>query len=371
MRKLHPTPNLFFSLTLLLSLPALPAWATNKKADQVRPTAKTSGSHAKTKEAETARKGKKAVPAAHADTKAATSKQGNAKQVALTSKNQPGKATKENNSKLKACAKCPTQSGQLSAQAKGNAAKAGLKPALLLETTTKKNAAASGKSAANKSTLLSSRLVPASFALAASGESRGKFGKNNANAKHNEEEPEDVPPVKETLPRPRGTTAVKAADASRESSRVIPAKKDRDEDKEVERDEQKRSQRPREVAEKEGEPVYDIAYPDQIEVTEFGSTSSTVQNLLTLPTMRPLTPFGAVVTRSSSTPGKRGDLVIPQQRVLEIQYQLASRGFYNNEPNGIYDEATIQAMWEFQKNYGLPATGYPTAHALKRLGLAN
>jgi peptidoglycan hydrolase-like protein with peptidoglycan-binding domain len=57
--------------------------------------------------------------------------------------------------------------------------------------------------------------------------------------------------------------------------------------------------------------------------------------------------------------------------VLEIQYELSKRGFYAGEPSGVYDETTILAMWEFQKNYGLPATGYPTAHSLKRLGLTN
>jgi peptidoglycan hydrolase-like protein with peptidoglycan-binding domain len=48
-----------------------------------------------------------------------------------------------------------------------------------------------------------------------------------------------------------------------------------------------------------------------------------------------------------------------------------SRGFFNSETTGVYDQATIDAMRRFQANQKIPITGYPTAHALKRLGLAN
>jgi hypothetical protein len=36
---------------------------------------------------------------------------------------------------------------------------------------------------------------------------------------------------------------------------------------------------------------------------------------------------------------------------------------------GEYDDATIEAMRRFQTQQKIPVTGYPTAHALKRLGL--
>lgn len=376
MRKIHPTPNLFFSLSLLLILLAWPVGAANNKTDQVRPAAKTAGSHAKAREAESERKGKKALPLSRSEAKAAANKASKAKQPALASKAQPVKSAKGKSTSGKACASCVSPSaGAKPTAAKTTTAKTnGPRSAVLVQATPKKSslstAAAPSKTATGKPTQLSSRLVPASYTADADDESRGKFGKNNVKPKRHEEEPGDAPPAVEPMPRTR-EAVTGTPDAVRPSNRVPFPKKERDDDKEAEKDDQKRNQRQREVTEKETGPLYELAYPDQIEVTEYGSTSSTIQNLLKLPTMRPLTPFGAVVTRSSSTPGKRSDLAIPQQRILEIQYQLASRGFYNSEPNGVYDELTVQAMWEFQKNYGLPATGYPTAHALKRLGLAN
>jgi len=374
MRKIHPTPNLLFSLTLLLGLLVLPAGAASKKADQVRPAPKSASSRAKVRETETERKGKKAIPRTHSEAKATAGKPSNAKQTALASKAQPSKATKGKSTSGKSCAPCtsPTARAKATTARETSTKTTGLRSAVLVQATAKKTSlsAAAGKSAPGKPVQLSSRLVPANYTADADDESRGKFGKNNPKTNRNEAEPDDARPAAESVPRTRETTAGNT-DTVRPSNRVLSAKKERDDEKEADKDDQKRSQRQREVTEKEAGPVYEVAYPDQIEVTEYGSTSSTILNLLKLPSMRPMTPFGAVVTRSSSTPSKRSDLVIPQQRILEIQYQLANRGFYNSEPNGVYDELTVQAMWEFQKNYGLPATGYPTAHALKRLGLAN
>ena len=116
-------------------------------------------------------------------------------------------------------------------------------------------------------------------------------------------------------------------------------------------------------------PKLPVAKPDRIEVVE--SNSPQLEQLQALSNSRPLPSYGAIVTRTGTPPTPRKDISIPQQRVFEIQYELAKRGFYSAEPNGLYDDVTIAAMWEFQKNYGLPATGYPTAHALKRLGLTS
>jgi peptidoglycan hydrolase-like protein with peptidoglycan-binding domain len=58
-------------------------------------------------------------------------------------------------------------------------------------------------------------------------------------------------------------------------------------------------------------------------------------------------------------------------RALQIQQALKRRGFYTAEMTGEYDEATVEAMRRFQTQEKIRATGYPTAHALKRLGLAN
>jgi hypothetical protein len=116
-------------------------------------------------------------------------------------------------------------------------------------------------------------------------------------------------------------------------------------------------------------PKLPVARPDRIEVIEPGSPQ--LMRLQALANSRPLPSYGAIVTRTGTPPAPRKDISIPQQRVFEIQYELAKRGFYTAEPNGLYDDVTVAAMWEFQKNYGLPATGYPTAHALKRLGLTS
>lgn len=214
---------------------------------------------------------------------------------------------------------------------------------------------------------LSSRLTRVSFTSAtpvkpqAESDRRGKFGKKEISTTPSHEraaERDDEKTVASIQPiRPNETTQQREAERNpgrnSERSATMPAT------------------RPREANTATDTPGYQIQLPDQIEVIEYGSTSPTVAKLLTLPESRPLTPFGAIVTKTNTPPNKRSDLAIPQQRVLEIQYELVKRGFYNAEPNGLYDEATILAMWEFQKNYGLPATGYPSAHALKRLGLTS
>ena len=41
------------------------------------------------------------------------------------------------------------------------------------------------------------------------------------------------------------------------------------------------------------------------------------------------------------------------------------------EPTGLYDEATVEAMRQFQTMSRIDVTGYPTAHSLKRLGLTH
>jgi peptidoglycan hydrolase-like protein with peptidoglycan-binding domain len=56
-------------------------------------------------------------------------------------------------------------------------------------------------------------------------------------------------------------------------------------------------------------------------------------------------------------------------RALQIQLALKRRGFYTGEMTGEYDDATIESMRRFQTQQKIPVTGYPTAHALKRLGL--
>jgi|FLYL01.1.fsa_nt_gi peptidoglycan hydrolase-like protein with peptidoglycan-binding domain len=72
------------------------------------------------------------------------------------------------------------------------------------------------------------------------------------------------------------------------------------------------------------------------------------------------------VRRVAIVPGAR----IPRERVLEIQNALIARGYLEGPPSGVYDAETVSAMKRFQQAENLDVTGYPTAHALRRLGLS-
>jgi peptidoglycan hydrolase-like protein with peptidoglycan-binding domain len=61
---------------------------------------------------------------------------------------------------------------------------------------------------------------------------------------------------------------------------------------------------------------------------------------------------------------------IPADRVTEIQTALIKLGYLEGPANGEYNEATIQAVREFQADNSLPQTGMPSAHFLKKLGVA-
>ncbi len=115
---------------------------------------------------------------------------------------------------------------------------------------------------------------------------------------------------------------------------------------------------------------YPIA-PDRIEVIESGSASSPdLARFLNPPLPSPQTPQDSPETELRS-PTRGKPLKIGASRALQIQQALKQRGFYEGELTGVYDQATIEAMRRFQTRERILATGYPTAHALKRLGLAN
>jgi hypothetical protein len=61
---------------------------------------------------------------------------------------------------------------------------------------------------------------------------------------------------------------------------------------------------------------------------------------------------------------------IALERVTEIQNALIKAGYYQGEATGVYDETTKQAMKQYQQANKLQATGLPSAHALKKLGVA-
>lgn len=357
MSKIGSASQLLLLAFCLGGVVAVPSAATpsKNKADQTRP--QTKALSAKPSAIELERKGKKAVqpvkPEPSKTTKSEIAKTKD-KQLAKAGKpaNEPvvkGKMREQEASKEK---------NKLASKArKGNQAEL----ALLEKNGKAKNSKDKAAKQNNDEKVLSSRLVRASFTSNnGADDRRGKFGKASA-------EPE--PKAKETAKaRSKDIADPPALIARTPRQRENHAENDREEERPTPRENDAPARRSREAEANDG-PAYQIALPDQIEVIEYGSTSPLVTNLLALPVQRPSTPFGAVVTRSTTLPNKRNDLNMSQQRILEIQYELAKRGFYNAEPNGVYDEATIAAMWEFQKNYGLPATGYPSAHALKRLGL--
>jgi hypothetical protein len=73
-------------------------------------------------------------------------------------------------------------------------------------------------------------------------------------------------------------------------------------------------------------------------------------------------------TQSNSSNSRGG---ITTERVLEIQKALIKRGYLEDEgATGVYDDTTRQAMKRFQMANNLSASGLPSAHALKKLGVS-
>ena len=61
---------------------------------------------------------------------------------------------------------------------------------------------------------------------------------------------------------------------------------------------------------------------------------------------------------------------ISTERASEIQEALIKQGYLEGPASGQYDEKTVEAMKQFQAANKIPATGMPTAQALKRLGVS-
>jgi len=60
---------------------------------------------------------------------------------------------------------------------------------------------------------------------------------------------------------------------------------------------------------------------------------------------------------------------IPPERITEIQHALIKAGFLDGPPTGLYDDATIDAMKQYQAQNGMSQTGLPSAPLLKKLGV--
>jgi peptidoglycan hydrolase-like protein with peptidoglycan-binding domain len=58
-------------------------------------------------------------------------------------------------------------------------------------------------------------------------------------------------------------------------------------------------------------------------------------------------------------------------RISEIQSALSTQGAYKGQPNGKWDNATVQAMKDYQSAHGLTATGKLDALTLQKLGLGS
>lgn len=111
--------------------------------------------------------------------------------------------------------------------------------------------------------------------------------------------------------------------------------------------------------------------PDQIQVVEYGSAKPDQESLAAARPLSRATPDPATPSSNLNPSIKRIDVNIDSARVIEIQQALAKSGFYNGELTGVYDEATITAMRQYQASNQIDVTGYPTAHALKKLGLTS
>ena len=79
-------------------------------------------------------------------------------------------------------------------------------------------------------------------------------------------------------------------------------------------------------------------------------------------------------TVSSRTKGKgktKGQAAPTPDRIKEIQSALQKDGSYQGEPNGKWDEATVEAMKKYQDKNGFNPTGKIDAGSLNKLGLGS
>ncbi len=74
-------------------------------------------------------------------------------------------------------------------------------------------------------------------------------------------------------------------------------------------------------------------------------------------------------SRREGSKARLARLKMQPERATEIQQALFRAGYLNQEPTGVYDDATRNAMRRFQTENGFPATGLPEAKSLMKLGL--
>lgn len=73
---------------------------------------------------------------------------------------------------------------------------------------------------------------------------------------------------------------------------------------------------------------------------------------------------------SRSRDARRRSAMRPEaERVKEIQKALAGAGELHQEPTGLWDDATREAMKRYQQRNGFSATGLPDSKSLMKMGL--
>jgi peptidoglycan hydrolase-like protein with peptidoglycan-binding domain len=72
-----------------------------------------------------------------------------------------------------------------------------------------------------------------------------------------------------------------------------------------------------------------------------------------------------------STRRERGQKAPAPERISEIQQALAKNGAYTGNPNGKWDDSTVEAMKRFQESHGLNPSGKLDAKTLQQLGLGS
>jgi hypothetical protein len=77
----------------------------------------------------------------------------------------------------------------------------------------------------------------------------------------------------------------------------------------------------------------------------------------------------SVKARKSTFSRRLAALRPAPSRVEEIQRALIQAGELHEEPTGIWDQQTKEAMQRYQKANGFPVTGLPDAKSLMKLGL--
>lgn len=73
--------------------------------------------------------------------------------------------------------------------------------------------------------------------------------------------------------------------------------------------------------------------------------------------------------RKEGSRARLARLKLQSERATEIQQALIARGYLNQNPTGVWDDATRDAMRRFQQENQFPATGLPEAKSLMKLGL--